>query len=730
MSQRAVLLHVTDPHLATSGVALQRDDRKVEVAGLEPATREYALEKLFERLPEYLTSESVRLDGVIFSGDAQSRGAPGGHDQVADLILKHLEDFGITPDRVVATPGNHDVPRDTLPSTAERYENFIKAWSARGCVVPWLDGVDRAPVTAPDKHRLVAADRSWAIFPINSSNWSHATSILPPPLSDVWEAIPEAVAAGDEAKSKKIREQLQALARYDMARISHAQLEAVRNVVASTPKPRRGSQLRVAVMHHHLRSPTLREEVKAFADFSNLEQIRAFLRDSKFGVVVHGHKHEHAAYYEALGDGTEMSGNRLLVISGATFEAGRENDAMRLITLEGLPHTPRIVINPLPLTMGGVGWSPGPPINRDLWIEKRAAGSAVVVAPNVPSVIEGTDIEDVYVRACKAAETVQSRSTLLVHLDLDASSCELPFPVSYPFPGSIGQADRPAWLKDLVEWWQRDSSQLAHRLPYAHGGRLRRYGGKIDQIKRIIAILNNKDSSRALAVLVDPFRDFNADGSNENFASFSLVEFRLRDTGLLDAIGFYRAQEFARWWPVNVAELRMLQLEISKQIGKTAGRITTITADARTIARSPTQVGIPIVDRWLDQAPERLHLLADALLYRKIRGPTQASVIQEWRRALDELMYAANEFNSDGVPVAIEGLRILAQYVSVGRDANDDEAKELSDVLNTLADHNEQFEPHAQELGKYKIWASSARRHVERLKLLTTRMVGDNEQTS
>lgn len=36
----------------------------------------------------------------------------------------------------------------------------------------------------------------------------------------------------------------------------------------------------------------------------------------------------------------------MLVISGATFEARQETDAVRLITIEGLPFAPTVTIEP------------------------------------------------------------------------------------------------------------------------------------------------------------------------------------------------------------------------------------------------------------------------------------------------------------------------------------------------------------------------------------------------
>lgn len=488
--------------------------------------------------------------------------------------------------------------------------------------------------------------------------------MLPKPLADVWDKIPDLAASGDPALAKILQSQLQALARYDMARVSKEQLEALRGIVAMTPQPDRGRQLRIAVMHHHLRAPSLREELKPFAEMSNLEQVRAFLRGSAIGVTVHGHKHEHAAYFDHIygPDGDDL--HRTLVISGATFEVGRETDAVRLITIKGLPHVPKVTIEPIPLPRSGAESPRYAPIVRRLWATNVGPAEAVVIAPGAPITVEGDNLDEVYERARLIARDDGRRGTVIVHLDLPDDSGEaLPLPSSYDVPDALNGDERAAWLRQLVEWWQLNRSQLEPRIPYLHGARLRRYGGKIDQIDRIIRLLRTKPSTRAVAVLVDPFRDFTVDGASEEFASFCLVEFRRRDAAagriVVDAIAFYRAQEFERWWPINIAELRYLQREICEELGYKPGRITTIAADARTISRSPTQVAMPIVDRWLDQAPERLHLLADAVIHKSARGRRQEESVRDWRRSLAELRSAAGAFNADGIPVAIQGLATL-----------------------------------------------------------------------
>src|SRR5277367_2440168 len=267
MTSSATFLHVTDTHLAADGTVFEQDDHKIDIPGIGKDTREAVLDLLFQRLAERLGREGRRLDGVLFSGDAQHRGRPGGHRLLLDLLLKHFGALGVTAGNIVASPGNHDVPRDSPPGSAVRYAEFNGVWRAAGCVVPWLDGIDPNPAKGVDSaHRLLDADRRWVVYPVNTSNWCHAAATLPDPLGAEWEGIPALLAAGDADKEETLRRQLDSLARYDMARVSGAQLEALRTIVEATPSPISGSQIRIAMMHHHLRAPSLREELKPFPD--------------------------------------------------------------------------------------------------------------------------------------------------------------------------------------------------------------------------------------------------------------------------------------------------------------------------------------------------------------------------------------------------------------------------------------------------------------------------------
>lgn len=693
-------LHITDTHITGAGVPLKRDDFKEIIPGIEQTTREAALELVFERLSERLRRGGDVLDAIIFTGDATLKGDEGGHKALLELLLKHFASVGIAPQNIVATPGNHDVPKGTEPGSEDRYKAFVNVWRAAGCVTPWLDGIDETRTMTPGIHRLVGPDARWAIYPINSANWSHVNSILPSPLKDIWDEVHILLAKHDADQAAALRKQFDDLAQFDMARVSEAQLEELRRIVGDTPSSAGGHQIRIAALHHHLRAPSLREEIKAFADFTNLALLRQTLRERAIDVVLHGHKHEHAASFDHIYSDEGGEPHRTLVLSGATFDDKRDSDAARLVTIHDMPFAPRLATAPVSVPRGGSELKIGNPQEFRLWpLDYRADG---------PVVIQGTDFETVYHRACELALGEAKGGTLITHLDLDADRAIL-LPVTYPLPESMTEVERQTWLDELVSWWQMDRSQLDQRIPFIHGNRLRRFAGRIDQIDRVRKMLAKKGSSRAVATLIDPTKDFEPDGDDEAFASFCLVQFRKRETvasAAIDIVGYYRAQEFARWWPINVAELRALQLSVVRGSRMTCGRITTITAEARSSGKSPTQVAMPVIDRWLDQYPERLYVLANSLLGSGGDLPLRSLVVREWFQTLDDLKEATERFNPDGVPIAIEGLQALASYLKAS-DASGDAAV-LLNALNGLINANRSYSVTPQLYEDFERWGAAS----------------------
>lgn len=677
MTRPARFLHITDTHMVPGGSPLKLDDRKVDPQ-LEPQTREDSFELALMHLAERLTTNRQELDGVIFSGDALSRGVPGGDALLLDLILKHLAPHGIGPGKVVAVPGNHDVPKGAAAGSGSRYEAFITAWRDRGCITPWLDGTDSSKPD-PSKHILLAPDNAWAIIAVNSSNWSHVDAI-PKTLASIWAAIPAKLAEGNPEMEKAIREELTSLARYDMARVSPQQLEAIAWMLKNLAPPAHGKQLKMMALHHHLRAPSVAEEVKPFADLSNLEQVRTFIAQQDVRVVMHGHKHAGRVHSDFVELRRDQPPHKVLMVAGSSFDAQSHDDAMRLLELNGVPFVPSLRVVPLPIPRRGLNSDPGNPIETRLWSPSDSADDA-------PTVIQGTDFDEVYARVVEAAKREAKDGTLIVQLDLaDTASLER-LPAGYP-TNIADEAGRTEWLSDLVQWWQLPQSQLQARVPYIHGTRLHNYANNLDQIERARHLLANKQTTRAIALLVDPAVDFREAPVKADFASFCLVQFSRREEGgrvFIDCVGYYRAQEMVKWWPINVAELQYLQVQVGKDCGGKPGRITTITACARSAARAPTHVAMPVVDRWLDQAPEKYFILASALLSEQAMAAEASKVLREWIEALDELRVAAVEPSPDGGPVvAIEGPAMLAKYLRSGTGPRASRCRELAVELDEI----------------------------------------------
>lgn len=753
MATTATFLHVTDTHLS-DGATSNQEDLKLAVDDIGPTTKIDALRVTARLLAKRLRLENRKLDGILFTGDAQDRGLPNGHAALRKMLAEELQDLMAEHARFVATPGNHDVPQGSAPGSKERYADFTATWRMEGetDVTPWLDKLDDAdiPEAAYDLRRFRAPDKTWEIYPINTCNWSHTQVKLPAGVSAAFVRLEGALDALGQEKSEELKELLNAEIRqpmekqllYDIARVSHEQLAALKPIIETGGGARR-PPVRIVLMHHHLIAPTLREEVRPFNDIVNISALRTYMKQNDIDIVIHGHKHVEAITYDFIydhGAPVQTDPRRMLVVSGGAIDGANDESSMRLITITGLPGAPQIEVERIRLGRLGFDLPKGTVFAGRLWRTNEQV-------PGGPVVIHGSDINDVYARAVQAASEEAHMAMLIVHLDLpppeadeSGKAGDLPFPKSYPDPdGASDNAapqDRAEWVKDLASWWQLPTSILEPRIPYIHGTRLRRFAGRFDQIKRIVSLLKSSGStSRAVAVLIDPLRDFGPSGEGENFASFCLVQFRRRpgkDTGNhLDCTAYYRAQEFKHWWPINVAELRRLQMEVADQVGCSPGRITTIAADARAVAtRSPGQVAVPVVDRWLDQSPEKLMALACHLCGYGTAADFE-DVAEEWRNYLKDQRNGTDPsaFIADGSPVAVDSLDVLASYMQAQSLTMDTHVTGVATRLKALARENRNYEKSPKDRNDFDDWAASARVLCDELLQLSERVAPQKDLT-
>lgn len=662
-------LHITDCHLSSKD-RYETIDRKVKVEGMSPPLREEVLSSTLEELAKDLIAREQNLDGVLFSGDGTNRGDAEGQKRLRSLIIEKLDPVGISSNNIVAVPGNHDIVKGAPPGTSERYKMFEEAWlQDPPVVVPYLDGID----LSGKQHVLQSSDKTWAIFPINTANWCQLvlTNEDYPKLNSLIERVKD---------DEDLKELVNNLIFHDIARVSDLQMKHLKKIVQDTGDV----PLRIAVLHHHTMTVGTREEFKTFADITNLGALRQVLRELDFHIIVHGHKHETALTYDHIYDDEDLSAppHRVLTISGGTFyhAAHIHSDPMRLIEIEHALHAPRCTISRIPLIAAGRTLKRFPYPTVRVWEEgARKTG---------PIVIEGTSVTDVYERAVQAADG--ATRPLICALDLPQNE-DLPIPLTYPYDGD--EKSRAEWFEQTVKWWQQPSSRIEARIPYIHGSRLRRFGGWFDQIERAVKILKaGQATSKAIAFVIDPTRDLSDKGP---FASFCFVHLCLRQNRMLDCIGYYRTQEFRHWWPVNVAELRYLQLEVAKEAVLTAGRIITISGDPRlSQGRQPTKVAVPLIDQWVDTHPERIAMIATVLSDRDFTDGEEL-----WRKCLKDMRDGTKDYDPDGVPAAIEGLELLMNWLRCTNGC-----EELVDTLQRLKRANEKLpnNPARRDFNKWK----------------------------
>jgi len=643
------LLHITDSHLNDSAV-VNRIDIKTKIDGVENPLRTDVLRETIKSFAKDLKATGDQLDAVIVSGDSTLKGNSEGQIVLRDMLLEYLADSGITSSRIIATPGNHDVISGSEPSTAKRYQLFSDAWmKPTPAIIPFLDGIHDVENLNTDSHVLVDENKNWAIFPINSANWSQL-SLSRDQNPHVGILLDHLKSVGDVGLDSALAKLLS----YDIARVSVFQLQALRKLVEAVGNVK----LKIAVIHHHL-LPVGNEEFKPFADITNLGLLRQVLMQLGFDMVIHGHKHTDAVYYDHIYKVNipNSLAHRVLTVSGGTY--GHNHDSpLRLIEINDIPSAPTCTLHIMASAEAGLAPKISISHPYPMWEDDQFKDGPVCLA--------GRSIDDLYARAISTLKT-RPNQTIICTIEFE-NDVSLPFPLSYPHVGD--EKEMEEWFEETVKWWQNSTSRSEQRMPYIHGTRLKRFGGGLDQIERVIQLLRTGQyTSRALALVIDPTRDFHGE---KTFASFCLIQFCLKKTDKgdqLDCIGYYRAQEFNHWWPVNIAELRYLQLEVIKGASTTPGKIlpgkiTTISPYPRLSddIRQPTKVAVPLVDQWLDNHPIRIAQMALAIANNPLDLESDPGTVY-WKRCLNDLEQAASVHHTDGVPIAIEGLELLKDWV-------------------------------------------------------------------
>jgi 3',5'-cyclic AMP phosphodiesterase CpdA len=655
------ILHLSDPHLGD--VSKEIDDEKAVFDGQpDLETTQTVFRRTLGTLDRFVADHG-KPEFALISGDLTVASSQTGFDEFQELLVERASILPEERERIVVVPGNHDVVRCEPPASEARYAGFNDATRGQDCTTALLDGLDfdkeSGTLTAlAGQHRHLTWTNEVLVIPINSSNFCGIT-VTP---RKGWTEAEWKNELAPIPGSREVLKQLDKLIRHDIARISRPQILALGHELERSNIPPAGEdpRLRVAVLHHQLLPLSTREERKPFEGLVSLGMLREFVREHGIHLVLHGHKHESALYWHTIGtpdSNLSAPQHRCLVVSSpGRFDVGIPT--IRAIVLKGTEEARNLRI----ITIAGASPARRNPHEIDDQTVGMWRGS--MEAESRPQIeISATNPHNAYarIRALFELDGKEPREGLLVRIDTPDGADHLP-PDYPPVPGG------DAWLTQLVDWWQKDRSELVGRslAKFNHGERIRRRWGS--QVERAIEMLNARaDSSRAMLELVSPretgrYPRDERDLDDGSYPALVLVQCTIvqRDgVQRLDCFAHFRKQEMQYWWAVNVAEVARLQQEICAGLDEPTelGEIVTFAAVAHWGEGLP-RVAVPLLDLLIEDEP-RLWRLALALAD---SARVDAAVREDWERLLEDLQGAGRKQPprpKDGASMLLEHLARL-----------------------------------------------------------------------
>lgn len=687
-----LIVHLTDLHLGAGGSNMPADDRKVGViSDAERTTVREVAEENLRRLADTIDARGATISALVLSGDITVRGGAQGYAELDDFLEGAFGAMLPPPERIIATPGNHDVAwYETDP--LKRYEQFLAHCVAKGWVTPPLDGIDLhdgRKFTNFDKHCLID-EEGWFIVPLNSSNWSGTMATLYDrdnkvvPESAI-DALKNAVAA-DPAHSSLL-EQLLRFRQFDMPRVSKEQVRAFKNVANYAGKrvERVADPLPIAVMHHQLSPVGEREEIKPFESLSNLGRVREVMKDVGVCITLHGHKHDRLTMWNTIETGSPhgrgLNKHAMLVVSGGTIGGSARPDPASFASV--------IEITPMlkghDVRVGSLRDYIEHPDRSDRGYFLSGRRFEPVGASG--GHIDAINFDDGYARLIAEGGVARNTAKNLSITIQTTDGVNAP-PAGYPADaaGEGGALPLDRWFSEVTDWWQAQLVEAPRGL-FTHGRRLKLHRGEpdADQIAAMTRTLQDRRPSngRAIATLIDPGSDLLGSdaAAPASFPAFCLVQLHIRTSGnrtFLDATAYFRKQEMRYWWPVNVAEIRQV-MEAARADLKDVelGSITTIAAVA-VWQTSRSRVSIPAIDRLYLKNDEGRHDLMRmaAFLAQSAAGTTRDEadrLLHLWQVVLEDIV-PPEEAVKDSIPVAVEGVGFLKEAVRAQKAVCDDPA--------------------------------------------------------
>jgi len=716
----ALILHLTDLHLAKNQEvgdfktqsSLQQEDK---------ITRLTIYKETLKELKLFLISSKQNLDAIIVSGDITIQNDAEGFDLLED-VLNALGNKRPDNSKILVVPGNHDVTWKVLPSSREKYKNFLEKIRKKKYVTPFLDGVDKA--SARNKRGLFSIENENIQFVlINSSNYCGSQEVLTI-KEDEYTLLKDLI--NNHEYGKKFIEYIEKLRTQDIARISPSQLTYLKSILNSELVKNKENVLKIAITHHHIDNVSTSEEFKSFESITNGGLLNNFLLENNFHILVHGHKHHGTIYWKWIPNYNRLFNDvntqqPLLVISGATMshsDSSKDEDVCRLFKIEKITTGHKIEISPIVgMIIGGNFNFPKETYSYNINTTTSSLNS--LNPPSISTIISGNNLNDTYAKILDYFKTVgNEKNVYQIVTEIKEFKIEEVYKLPRLYVNNFGSVSGEEWLKNIVDWWSRSKTKLVQTVNFTHGQRIYNYNSKeIDQKSRVIKIIRKHikerlslSTARLIINLYSPEIDDLSKGDLDA-PQFTLLQLLIEEnliTGKLNlnCVAYFRKQEMRYWWAVNVSEIKKLVVQVIKEIGSSQlipGSITIIAAVAYS-SREKTlaEVAIPKIDRLFDDYKINFHkpgdietqnnnlwLLIYSLLHKDVQN--RDNYRMQWIDILENLIPLENR-DINTVPISIDGIEYVVKqielYLRVRKSHNLENYKH---ALISLLDKNKMF---------------------------------------
>lgn len=261
-----------------------------------------------ENFKNFVSDNLIHPDFLIIPGDITHTAQPNEFELASRVISEIGESLNVPPERIVFVPGNHDVDWSVITNDPGDQTGFRH-----------------------DQRYAPLRNENWIFETIMQNGTRH---ILDNPHFSIWE-LDDVLIVGYNSSWNNRPETIP-----NYGSISEEAIQELTQELSQIEEL--GTKLKIFLVHHH--PIQYSEPFPDFPDFSimqNSENLLRLLRDNRFDLFIHGHKH-----YPNINIHTINDGYPLVVLASGSFSARldirldwRINNHFHLINIEGRDET-------------------------------------------------------------------------------------------------------------------------------------------------------------------------------------------------------------------------------------------------------------------------------------------------------------------------------------------------------------------------------------------------------